>query len=173
MNDAPVNTVPGAQTTNEDTALVFSSANANYVPPPISGKAKLTVPNVQVNVKGNLVLAPAPAPEITVVDPVTHKPLTDKNGQPLKQIPISSVATVWTLLPGQLTQLSDAEAAANAGTAKAAKPGSNGMMVSGLNPDFKIRSFLSTLEGAAPPTAQARGSPPQRNHSPGRSSNPR
>ncbi|MBF0393966.1 MAG: DUF4347 domain-containing protein, partial [Alphaproteobacteria bacterium] len=29
LNDAPVNTVPGAQTTNEDTNLVFSSGNGN------------------------------------------------------------------------------------------------------------------------------------------------
>ena len=29
VNDAPVNTKPGAQTTNEDTALVFSSGNSN------------------------------------------------------------------------------------------------------------------------------------------------
>jgi hypothetical protein len=31
VNDAPVNTVPGAQSTNEDTSLVFSSANGNQV----------------------------------------------------------------------------------------------------------------------------------------------
>ena len=30
-NDPPVNTVPGAQTTNEDTALVFSSGNSNLI----------------------------------------------------------------------------------------------------------------------------------------------
>ncbi len=30
-NSAPVNTVPGAQTTNEDTALVFSTANGNAI----------------------------------------------------------------------------------------------------------------------------------------------
>ncbi|HCS63591.1 MAG TPA: hypothetical protein DIW64_05565, partial [Cellvibrio sp.] len=30
-NDAPVNTVPGAQATNEDTALVFSSGNGNQI----------------------------------------------------------------------------------------------------------------------------------------------
>jgi hypothetical protein len=31
VNDPPVNTVPGAQTTNEDTALVFSSGNNNQI----------------------------------------------------------------------------------------------------------------------------------------------
>src|SRR6185369_16014531 len=31
VNDAPVNSVPAAQTTNEDTALVFSSGNGNLV----------------------------------------------------------------------------------------------------------------------------------------------
>ena len=31
VNDAPVNTVPGAQTTNEDTTLVFSSGNGNQI----------------------------------------------------------------------------------------------------------------------------------------------
>ena len=31
VNDAPVNTVPGAQTTNEDTTLVFSSGNSNLI----------------------------------------------------------------------------------------------------------------------------------------------
>src|SRR5204863_47010 len=31
VNDAPVNTVPGAQSTNEDTALVFSSGNGNLI----------------------------------------------------------------------------------------------------------------------------------------------
>ena len=31
VNDAPVNTVPSAQTTNEDTSLVFSSANSNQI----------------------------------------------------------------------------------------------------------------------------------------------
>ena len=31
VNDAPVNTVPGPQTTNEDTAKVFSSGNANQI----------------------------------------------------------------------------------------------------------------------------------------------
>lgn len=31
VNDSPVNTVPSAQTTNEDTALVFSSANGNQL----------------------------------------------------------------------------------------------------------------------------------------------
>src|SRR5262249_15370679 len=31
VNDAPVNTVPGAQTTNEDAARVFSSANGNLI----------------------------------------------------------------------------------------------------------------------------------------------
>ncbi len=31
VNDAPVNTVPGAQTTNEDTAKVFSSGNGNQI----------------------------------------------------------------------------------------------------------------------------------------------
>jgi VCBS repeat-containing protein len=31
VNDAPVNSVPGAQATNEDTALVFSSGNGNLV----------------------------------------------------------------------------------------------------------------------------------------------
>ncbi|WP_052293836.1 Ig-like domain-containing protein [Azospirillum sp. B510] len=31
VNDAPVNTVPGAQSTNEDTSLVFSSGNSNLI----------------------------------------------------------------------------------------------------------------------------------------------
>ena len=31
VNDAPINTVPGPQTTNEDTAKVFSSGNANQI----------------------------------------------------------------------------------------------------------------------------------------------
>src|SRR6185503_13488298 len=31
VNDAPVNTVPGIQSTNEDTALVFSSGNSNQI----------------------------------------------------------------------------------------------------------------------------------------------
>src|SRR5207247_559698 len=31
VNDAPVNSVPGAQSTNEDTALVFSSGNGNLI----------------------------------------------------------------------------------------------------------------------------------------------
>ncbi len=31
VNDAPVNSVPGAQTTNEDTALVFSTAGGNLI----------------------------------------------------------------------------------------------------------------------------------------------
>src|SRR5947208_1654559 len=31
VNDAPVNTVPAAQTTNEDTNLVFSSGNGNLI----------------------------------------------------------------------------------------------------------------------------------------------
>ena len=31
VNDAPVNTVPGTQTVDEDTALVFSSANGNTI----------------------------------------------------------------------------------------------------------------------------------------------
>ncbi len=31
VNDAPVNSVPGAQSTNEDTALVFSSGNSNVI----------------------------------------------------------------------------------------------------------------------------------------------
>jgi hypothetical protein len=31
VNDGPVNTVPGAQTTNEDTAKVFSAANSNQI----------------------------------------------------------------------------------------------------------------------------------------------
>ncbi|RZI79930.1 MAG: hypothetical protein EOP38_24035, partial [Rubrivivax sp.] len=31
INDAPVNTVPAAQSTNEDTALVFSSGNSNLI----------------------------------------------------------------------------------------------------------------------------------------------
>src|SRR5678815_3676573 len=31
VNDAPVNTVPPAQSTNEDTALVFSSGNGNLI----------------------------------------------------------------------------------------------------------------------------------------------
>ena len=31
VNDAPVNTVPLAQSTNEDTALVFSSGNSNQI----------------------------------------------------------------------------------------------------------------------------------------------
>jgi len=31
VNDAPVNTIPGAQTTNEDTALIFSTGNANQI----------------------------------------------------------------------------------------------------------------------------------------------
>src|SRR2546425_1283148 len=31
INDAPVNSVPAAQSTNEDTALVFSSGNSNQI----------------------------------------------------------------------------------------------------------------------------------------------
>lgn len=31
VNDAPINAVPGAQTTNEDTAIVFSSGNGNSI----------------------------------------------------------------------------------------------------------------------------------------------
>jgi LPXTG-site transpeptidase (sortase) family protein len=31
INDAPVNTVPGAQTVNEDTALIFSAGNGNQI----------------------------------------------------------------------------------------------------------------------------------------------
>src|SRR5207237_940563 len=31
VNDVPVNSVPGAQTTNEDTALIFSTANGNLM----------------------------------------------------------------------------------------------------------------------------------------------
>src|SRR3989304_4924465 len=31
VNDAPVNSVPGAQTTDEDTALVFSSGTGNQI----------------------------------------------------------------------------------------------------------------------------------------------
>src|SRR6185503_18726810 len=31
VNDAPVNTVPGAQATNEDASLVFSAANGNLI----------------------------------------------------------------------------------------------------------------------------------------------
>ena len=31
VNDAPVNTVPAPQTTNEDTGLVFSSGNGNAI----------------------------------------------------------------------------------------------------------------------------------------------
>ena len=31
VSDVPVNTVPGAQSTNEDTARVFSSANGNQI----------------------------------------------------------------------------------------------------------------------------------------------
>src|SRR5207237_91741 len=31
MNDAPVNSVPGAQSTAEDTALVFNSTNGNLI----------------------------------------------------------------------------------------------------------------------------------------------
>src|SRR5206468_923440 len=31
VNDAPVNSVPGAQSTNEDTNLVFSTANSNLI----------------------------------------------------------------------------------------------------------------------------------------------
>src|SRR5256885_1558184 len=31
INDAPLNTVPAPQTVNEDTALVFSSANGNAI----------------------------------------------------------------------------------------------------------------------------------------------
>ena len=31
VNDAPVNTVPGPQSTNEDTSLVFSSGNGNPI----------------------------------------------------------------------------------------------------------------------------------------------
>ena len=31
VNDAPVNTVPGPQSTNEDTALVFSAGNGNPI----------------------------------------------------------------------------------------------------------------------------------------------
>ena len=31
VNDAPVNTIPGPQTTNEDTSLVFSRGNGNAI----------------------------------------------------------------------------------------------------------------------------------------------
>src|SRR5436305_1732398 len=31
VNDAPVNTIPATQTTNEDTNLVFSSANSSQI----------------------------------------------------------------------------------------------------------------------------------------------
>ena len=31
VNDAPVNTVPGPQSVNEDTALVFSAGNGNQI----------------------------------------------------------------------------------------------------------------------------------------------
>ncbi len=47
LNNAPVNTVPGAQSTDEDTALVFSTANANRVavddPDAGSGSVQLTL----------------------------------------------------------------------------------------------------------------------------------
>ncbi|MBF0374641.1 MAG: DUF4347 domain-containing protein, partial [Alphaproteobacteria bacterium] len=46
LNDAPVNTVPGAQTTNEDTNLVFSGGNALSVAETDAGQTLTTVVSV-------------------------------------------------------------------------------------------------------------------------------
>ncbi|MGO4643276.1 beta strand repeat-containing protein, partial [Mesorhizobium sp. 2RAF45] len=55
-NDAPVNTVPGTQTTNEDTAKVFSSANGNQIsifdPDNTTHTVTLSVPNGAITLNG-------------------------------------------------------------------------------------------------------------------------
>ncbi|HYE85259.1 MAG TPA: hypothetical protein VEA16_02800, partial [Vicinamibacterales bacterium] len=61
VNDAPVNTVPSAQVTDEDTALVFSSANGNQIsvadPDAATVRVQLTVTNGTLTLSGTTGLA--------------------------------------------------------------------------------------------------------------------
>jgi VCBS repeat-containing protein len=57
VNEAPINTVPSSQTTNEDTALVFSSANSNLISIADSDSTTLTTTLSIPSGKGTLSVA--------------------------------------------------------------------------------------------------------------------
>ena len=79
VNDAPVNTVPGAQTTNEDTALTFTGANAITIADVDAGgsdvEVTLTVTSGTldvVNIPAGLVLAGDNSANVTLTGTVAE-----------------------------------------------------------------------------------------------------
>ncbi|WP_165483205.1 cadherin-like domain-containing protein, partial [Legionella quateirensis] len=103
VNDAPINSVPGAQTTNEDTAQVFSSANGNAISLTDIDSASVTTTvsvshgtltlsaaavdaaaaagvTISNNGTGNLTLVGAPNNINTVLNGLSYHPIADYNG---------------------------------------------------------------------------------------------
>ncbi|WP_165483201.1 tandem-95 repeat protein, partial [Legionella quateirensis] len=96
VNDAPTNSVPGAQTTNEDTAQVFSSANGNAISLTDIDSASVTTTisvahgsltalatagvTITNNGTGSVTLTGSPAAITTALDGLSYQPVADYNG---------------------------------------------------------------------------------------------
>ncbi|KTD39842.1 beta strand repeat-containing protein, partial [Legionella quateirensis] len=96
VNDAPTNSVPGAQTTNEDTARVFSSANGNAISLTDIDSASVTTTisvahgsltalatagvTITNNGTGSVTLTGSPAAITTALDGLSYQPIADYNG---------------------------------------------------------------------------------------------
>ncbi|WP_305036012.1 tandem-95 repeat protein [Legionella sp. km535] len=96
INDTPTNSVPGAQTTNEDTAQVFSSANGNAITLIDIDSASVTTTvsvlhgsltalvtagvTITNNGTGTVTLTGSPANITTALNGLTYTPVADYNG---------------------------------------------------------------------------------------------
>ncbi|KTD48105.1 Ig-like domain-containing protein, partial [Legionella quateirensis] len=96
VNDAPTNSVPGAQTTNEDTAQVFSSANGNAISLTDIDSASVTTTisvahgsltalatagvTITNNGTGTVTLVGSPANITTALNGLSYTPVADYNG---------------------------------------------------------------------------------------------
>ncbi|WP_282705519.1 tandem-95 repeat protein [Legionella moravica] len=96
VNDAPINSVPGAQTTTEDTAQVFSSANGNAINLTDIDSATVTTTvsvlygnltalatagvTITNNGSGTVTLTGSPADITSALNGLTYTPVADYNG---------------------------------------------------------------------------------------------
>ncbi|MBL7563156.1 tandem-95 repeat protein [Legionella bononiensis] len=96
VNDAPTNTVPGDQTTNEDTAQVFSTANGNAISLTDIDSASVTTTisvahgsltalatagvTITNNGTGSVTLTGSPAAITAALDGLSYTPVADYNG---------------------------------------------------------------------------------------------
>ncbi|WP_157076145.1 beta strand repeat-containing protein, partial [Legionella quateirensis] len=96
VNDAPINSVPGAQTTNEDTAQVFSSANGNAISLTDIDSASVTTTisvahgsltalatagvTITNNGTGTVTLVGSPTNITTALNGLSYTPVADYNG---------------------------------------------------------------------------------------------